>query len=127
MSAQRPETVLSPARERLAVDEVLTITTSAKNVHQSLVRSDLGATGVGGAERGARGHVKGTPRKQVLALIKVAAGHGDMATCTRLYAENRISRRAFDEAVEAGRQLATFVKSRDAHESAKTSEQGNAR
>ena len=53
-------------------------------------------------------------RKQAILAIRAAAGQGDMATCTRLYCENRISRKAYDQAIADGRALAAFCKKRDA-------------
>jgi len=45
-----------------------------------------------------------THRQQVLDAIRVAAYQGDMAEATRLYVENRISWKAFQKAVQIGRQ-----------------------
>ncbi len=47
-------------------------------------------------------------RKQVTEWIKSAAAQGDLKTCTRLYCENRISRAAYDAAVNAGRNFARY-------------------
>jgi hypothetical protein len=53
-------------------------------------------------------------RKQALAVIKAAAAKGDMDTATRIYCENRISRRVYEEAVEQGRNLAKALAGRTA-------------
>lgn len=42
-------------------------------------------------------------RKEALAAIKVAAYHENTKEMMRLYIENRISKKAYDEAVEKGR------------------------
>ena len=47
-----------------------------------------------------------TKRQQVLEAIRVAAYNNDLATATRLLIEHRIGRKAYDEAVELGRQQA---------------------
>jgi hypothetical protein len=59
-----------------------------------------------------------TKRQQILAAIKTAAAQGDMKTATRLFCEHRISRDAYDQAVESGRSLARMVAARDAGASA---------
>lgn len=48
-------------------------------------------------------------RAQALRAITYHVAAGDMAMATRVYCENRISRRAFDEAVAKGQQLAAAV------------------
>ena len=53
-------------------------------------------------------------RKQALDLIKSKAAQGDLAACTRIYCEHRISREAYDAAVEAGRKFGEFLRTRDA-------------
>ena len=44
-------------------------------------------------------------RKQALELIKLAIAEGDTRTATRIYADNRISREAFNDACYSGTQL----------------------
>lgn len=51
-------------------------------------------------------------RAQALRAIAYHVAAGDMAMATRVYCENRISRRAFDEAVAKGQQLAAAVVAR---------------
>lgn len=53
-------------------------------------------------------------RTQALANVKAAAAAGDIKRCTRLYIENRLSRAAYDQAVEAGRALGAMIAKRDA-------------
>lgn len=53
-------------------------------------------------------------RSQAIAHIKAYAGQGDIKACTRIYAESRISRAVYDQAVEDGRKLAAFIAKRDA-------------
>lgn len=50
-------------------------------------------------------------REHLTSLLRVAGYHGDHAAFTRLYIENRISKRAADEAFRSGeRALAAGVK-----------------
>ena len=49
-------------------------------------------------------------RAQALRAITYHVAAGDMAMATRVYCENRIGRRAFDEAVAKGQQLAAAVR-----------------
>lgn len=53
-------------------------------------------------------------RAQALRAITYHAAAGDMGMATRVYCENRISRRAFDEAVIKGRNLAAVVEAKPA-------------
>ena len=51
---------------------------------------------------------------EALKVIKAHAAAGDLKACTRVYCENRISRAAYDQAVEDGRKLGAFIAKRDA-------------
>lgn len=53
-------------------------------------------------------------RKQALEIIKSKAAQGDLAACTRIYCEHRISRAAYDAAVDAGRKFGEAIRKRDA-------------
>lgn len=53
-------------------------------------------------------------RKQALANVKAFAAAGNLAACTRIFIEGRLSRAAYDQAVEDGRKLGAFVVKRDA-------------
>lgn len=55
-----------------------------------------------------------TKRERILAAIKTAAAQGDLKTATRLFCEHRISRAAYDAAVQSGRALAAMIAARDA-------------
>jgi len=48
-------------------------------------------------------------RTQRLEAIKAAAGRDDMRACMRLFCEGRLSRSAYDAAVIAGRNLASYL------------------
>lgn len=48
-------------------------------------------------------------RKELTDAIKYAPAAGDLKTCTRLYVEHRISRAAYDLAVETGRSMAKRI------------------
>ncbi len=53
-------------------------------------------------------------RTNATAHIKAQAAAGNMAACTRIYIESRISRAAYDQAVADGRALGAFIAKRDA-------------
>lgn len=53
-------------------------------------------------------------RAQALSAIQCAAARGDMAACTRVFCEHRISRAAYDEAVAKGRARGEWIRKRDA-------------
>jgi len=53
-------------------------------------------------------------RKDAINWIKTYAAQGNMAACTRIYIEHRISRKVYDEAVAAGRAFGRFIEQRDA-------------
>ncbi len=53
-------------------------------------------------------------RTQALANVKAHAAAGNLAACTRILIENRISRAAYDQAVDAGRALGAMIAARDA-------------
>jgi hypothetical protein len=53
-------------------------------------------------------------RAQALKAITSYAAAGDLSMATRIFCENRISRKAFDEAVAKGQRLATFVNTTNA-------------
>lgn len=53
-------------------------------------------------------------RTEALKVVKAHAAAGDIKAATRVFIENRMSRAAYDQAVEAGRQLGAMIAARDA-------------
>lgn len=53
-------------------------------------------------------------RTDAMAVIHAAAARGDIARCTQVFCEHRISRAVYDEAVRKGRAFGDFVRQRDA-------------
>ena len=51
-------------------------------------------------------------RKQAIELIKLATAEGDTKTATTIYLENRISRKAFNDACEKGESLKQILDGR---------------
>ena len=52
-------------------------------------------------------------RSDAIKHIKAHAAAGNMAACTRIYCEARISRAVYDQAVADGRALGAFIAKRD--------------
>jgi len=54
-------------------------------------------------------------RKQAIAHVKAFAAAGNLAACTRIFIEGRLSRAVYDQAVEDGRALGAMIAKRDAN------------
>lgn len=65
------------------------------------------------------------PRNQALKLVEAYAAEDDIRSATRVYLENRISRKAYDEAVHKGRAFGKFIRERDAAKAAEQAETRN--
>lgn len=57
-------------------------------------------------------------RADAIRLIESYAAQGDDKAALRIYIENRISRKVFDEAMAKGRRFGNFVRARDAAKAA---------
>lgn len=57
-------------------------------------------------------------RADAIRLIESYAAQGDDKAALRIYIENRISRKVFDEAIAKGRRFGNFVRARDAAKAA---------
>lgn len=48
-------------------------------------------------------------RTQAIEAIKSAAAQGDLKTATQIFCNHRVSRAAYEDAVQAGRNFAAYV------------------
>ena len=52
-------------------------------------------------------------RADALKWIKYHASQNDMASCTRVFIESKLSREAYNQAIDDGREFGAFIKKRD--------------